>query len=430
MGRIKEDGCLEYVGRKDFMVKIRGYRVEIEAIEAALLSLYYIKEAAVKAFEEEDTKTKYLTAYIVYASDLPPAIAELREDLKKILPDYMIPSYFVMLEKIPYTASFKIDRKALPAPVKRRPEFMPTYVAPVTELEKKLAKIWTEILGIDKVGIDDNFFALGGNSIIGVRLAAEIEKNIDMIMSAEALIKFSTITGMAKAIRKTTLKKPEQIKAGGLSSKEYLKMLATVGGSGLSTIKPGSLITGFNLKGVKTPLFWCAVAYNQHPMIVRYLEKEHPVYGIFSGQKILWSANTSKEHNNKYVKRIASYYINEILKIKTDKPYILGGNCGGAWLAAEIAFGLMKIGKKVEKICMVDWFDERFFEYDGKALLIYAGESHMNPKKFFGWGKEGWEKKFISIPKVYIIPGIKHGGYFNEPYLEEMCIQIKEFLNN
>lgn len=173
LGRMRPDGCLEHLGRKDFQVKIRGFRVEMSAVEAALHAIDTVKEAAVTA-HDHPSGDKYLAAYIVPAEHPPPTVTALRRALAEKLPDYMIPSAFVIMEKLPLTATGKTDRRALPVPDRIRPELDTPFTAPGTPAEKMLADIWAEILELDRIGIHDNFFELGGNSVQAARIVSRI----------------------------------------------------------------------------------------------------------------------------------------------------------------------------------------------------------------------------------------------------------------
>jgi acyl carrier protein len=170
------DGNIEYLGRTDNQVKIRGFRIEPGEIENRLLQHEDIKEAAVTAREDEGEK--YICAYVVSDKDI--ATLDLRGYLKKSLPEYMVPSYFMKLEKMPLTANGKLNRKSLP-----KPEIeinLNEYEGPRNETEEKLVKIWEEVLGTEKVGINDNFFELGGHSLKVMMLSNRIrnELNIDI----------------------------------------------------------------------------------------------------------------------------------------------------------------------------------------------------------------------------------------------------------
>ena len=165
------------LGRIDHQVKIRGYRIELGEIEAVLKEQPEIKQAVVIAREDRPGE-KRLVAYLVAAASTVPTTLELRTRLKRQLPDYMAPTAYVFLDQIPISTNGKIDRKALPLPAETQTLQADTYIAPQSHLEKTLVGIWAEVLGVQQVGLDDDFFDLGGHSLVGVRLLAKIKKTL------------------------------------------------------------------------------------------------------------------------------------------------------------------------------------------------------------------------------------------------------------
>ncbi|WP_370644037.1 amino acid adenylation domain-containing protein [Myxococcus sp. RHSTA-1-4] len=168
LARFTPDGQLEYLGRIDDQVKIRGFRIELGEIQV-VLSLHPAVREALVLVREETPGNKSLVAYLATGSQPAPSVTELRQFLLARLPDYMVPSAFVMLEQFPLTANGKVDRKALPAPSLARSE-PARYTAPRNDAEAALCAIWAEVLGVPRVGIHDNFFALGGDSILSIRV--------------------------------------------------------------------------------------------------------------------------------------------------------------------------------------------------------------------------------------------------------------------
>jgi amino acid adenylation domain-containing protein len=199
LGRMLPDGSLLHLGRKDFFVKIRGYRIDIDEIEAALRECPSIKEAVVVA-RNNNPGDERLVAYLVPTVQPGPKVGELRRFLNEKLPDYMIPHDFVTLEAIPLTDTRKVDRKALPDPGTSRPELTTPYVAPRTPIEKELAKIWAEVLSTDEVGIHDNFFDLGGHSLAASRIISRILKTFELDLPIKALFDSPTVGDMASVI--------------------------------------------------------------------------------------------------------------------------------------------------------------------------------------------------------------------------------------
>lgn len=165
------DGNIEYLGRNDYQVKIRGFRIELGEIEYQLLKIDYIKDAVILPREDE-AGNKSLCGYII--SDKKIIVSELREYLLQRLPEYMIPGYFVQLERIPLTSNGKVDRKLLPSPNNKY--LSADYEAPRNEIENTISNIWAEVLGVDRVGINDNFFVLGGDSIKSIQISSRLRK--------------------------------------------------------------------------------------------------------------------------------------------------------------------------------------------------------------------------------------------------------------
>jgi acyl carrier protein len=186
------------------MVKIRSYRVDISEVERALLEHPGVKEAGVAAWERKPGE-KYLAGYIVPRQESDLSVDAVREFLGGKLPDYMVPSIFKFMEALPLTNG-KVERKALPAPGKDRPELSVAYVAPRSGVEKKLARIWSEVLLIDQVGVDDNFFDLGGHSLTASRVITRVIQAFRLELSVKALFDSPTVNDMAAVIMENQMK--------------------------------------------------------------------------------------------------------------------------------------------------------------------------------------------------------------------------------
>jgi acyl-coenzyme A synthetase/AMP-(fatty) acid ligase/acyl carrier protein len=199
LGRMLPDGCLLHLGRKDFFVKIRGYRVELEEIEMMLMEFPGIKEAVVTALNNNSGDER-LVAYVVPKTIPQPNVTELRRFLEAKLPDYMIPTSFITLNALPLTDTLKVDRKALPNPNSLRPEIAVAYAAPRNSIEDALAKIWAEVLDIDQVGVHDNFFDLGGHSLAATRIISRVVQSFPTSLPIKVLFDASTVAEMAEVI--------------------------------------------------------------------------------------------------------------------------------------------------------------------------------------------------------------------------------------
>jgi amino acid adenylation domain-containing protein len=208
LGRMLPDGCLLHLGRKDFQVKIRGYRIEIAEIEMALLDHVAIKEAVVRVWEGR-SGDKRLVAYLVPAGQQLPTVTELRHFLSEALPDYMIPSIFVTLDALPLAPNRKVNRRALPAPGRSRPELENSYLAPRTPVEEGLAEIWAQVLDLDHVGVTDKFFELGGDSLLATQVISQVIRKFGVKVPLRSLFQAPTVADMAVVIIQNEVEKAE-----------------------------------------------------------------------------------------------------------------------------------------------------------------------------------------------------------------------------
>jgi acyl carrier protein len=199
LGLMRPDGCLMHKGRKDFRVKIRGYGVDLVEVEKALLSHSAIKEAVVST-QTTDSAHARLIAYFVSARELSPTVSDLRMYLQEKLADYMIPSVFVRLDKIPLTTNGKVDRRALPQPEDKRPEISTRYAGPRNDTEYCVVQIWQEVLDVRPIGIHDNFFDLGGHSLAATRVVSRVFEQYQLAISLQSLFQAPTVAAMAAVI--------------------------------------------------------------------------------------------------------------------------------------------------------------------------------------------------------------------------------------
>ena len=199
MGRLLCDGSIAFTGRKDFQVKIRGVRIEPGEIESALSQHPGVRECVVLA-REDVLDVKRLVVYIVANQQRAPSAHDLRSFLKQKLPDYMVPSAFVYLDALPRTPNGKIDRGALPAPDQISAALDQSYVAARTPEEEKLAKIWAQVLKLNRVGIHDNFFELGGHSLLATQVMSRLREAFQVELNLRELFEHPTVAGLAESL--------------------------------------------------------------------------------------------------------------------------------------------------------------------------------------------------------------------------------------
>jgi hypothetical protein len=214
--RWQEDGTVEYVGRVDDQVKIRGFRIEPGEIEAVLQTHPAVTTAVVVVHttgygqfqpgsrgehhvpgQEGPAEQQHLVAYLVAAQHPPPSHHELRRFLQQLLPDYMVPALFVLLAAFPRTPNGKIDRRALPVPERWHPQPEAVYVAPRTAAQRTIATIWQEVLQVEQVGIHDNFFDLGGHSLLMAKVWSKLRPMFQQELSMVDMFQYPTIHALA-----------------------------------------------------------------------------------------------------------------------------------------------------------------------------------------------------------------------------------------
>jgi acyl-coenzyme A synthetase/AMP-(fatty) acid ligase/acyl carrier protein len=209
LARYLPDGNIEFLGRLDHQVKIRGSRIEFGEIEAVLSLHPKVKQAVVIA-REDILGDKRLAAYVISNKKKADLVSDLRSFLKQKLPDYMLPSSFTFLDCLPLNPSGKVNRKALPVPDQTRADLGIEYLAPRTPIEKLLAEIWSEVLAVEKVGIHDNFFELGGHSLLATQVLSRIRDALQMDIPLRLLFESPTVSDMAEAILQKYTKQIEQ----------------------------------------------------------------------------------------------------------------------------------------------------------------------------------------------------------------------------
>jgi amino acid adenylation domain-containing protein len=202
LGRYLAGGEIEYLGRIDHQVKIRGFRIEPGEIESAICGHRSVREAVVVA-REDAPGAKRLVAYLVPADGVSPEIPELRNSLRAKLPEHMVPSAFVVLESLPLTSNQKVDRRALPEPAATRAAVDARFVAAETETQKKIAGVWQQALGVDKIGIDDNFFDAGGHSLLMIEVQWKLTEALGREVTLVEMFENPTVRSLAEYVSRT-----------------------------------------------------------------------------------------------------------------------------------------------------------------------------------------------------------------------------------
>ncbi|MEH2192519.1 MAG: amino acid adenylation domain-containing protein [Nostoc sp.] len=385
LARYLSDGNIEYLGRLDNQVKIRGFRIELGEIEALLAQHPSVQQNVVIA-KADNLENQRLVAYIIPHPQQTPTRDELRHFLKQKLPEYMVPSAFVLLDSLPLTPNSKIDRRALPAPDSTRLDSENTYLAPRDELELQLTKIWEQVLGIEPIGIRDNFFELGGHSILAVKLFWQIEKTFNKNLPLAILFQSGTVEALAKIICQE-----EENETRNLALATTLDQSKS-SWSSLVEIQPN---------GSKPP-FFCIHGLGGEVLCFRelamHLGSDQPFYAL-QPQEL-----DGKKPSPSRIEDMAAHYIQEIQTFEPNGPYFLGGYSFGSVVAFEMARQLQEQGKEVGILVILDscrpgysWrasFIKRLLLHLNN--LVQKGPSYLWQQifKWSHWRKENLQNKY------------------------------------
>ena len=320
LARYLSDGTIEFMGRADFQVKVRGLRIELGEIEAVLNQHAGVNQSVVVLWENE-AADKQLAAYIVATPDADLTAASLRHFLKEQLPAYMIPMTYTWIDKLPLTPSGKVNRQALPSPASAPTPINAALTPARDELEMQLVQIWQKLLRIQSVGVHDNFFDLGGHSLLAVTLFDRIAKVTGKQLPLSALLHAPTVAEQAALLRQQAWQ-PQW--------------------SSLAAVRAG---------GTRIPLFLAppergtALSFTK---LAKLLEPNQPVYGFdpvgLNGRDAPLSS----------IEAIAAHYLAQMRMLQPEGPYRLGGMCAGGYVAFEMAQQLHREEECVELLLLLD----------------------------------------------------------------------------
>ena len=353
LARQLPDGRIDYLGRIDQQVKIRGHRIEVAEIEHHLLKQEGVKNTVVIA-REDTPGDQRLVAYVVpdrYVADEPAQIRVWRENLRLVLPEFMLPNNVVLLAELPVTANGKLDKRALPKPGQRKPTITDnTESTALSDEMALLTRVWNNAFHTSGVQPDDNFFELGGHSLLAVQVMARLEKETGRRLPLSTLFEFPTIRSMANLLRPdtptTTWKSLIPIKPAGNRPPIYI-----IHGTGLNLLNFSSFS--------------------------HCLDPEQPLYGLQAK-----GLDGTEEPLNR-IEAIAANYIEEILVHNPDGPYALAGYSFGGYVAYEMAQQLKALGKEIKLLAMLDTDARALVKYPTRTGRLLWRAKRQLPKLLF-----------------------------------------------
>jgi amino acid adenylation domain-containing protein len=322
LARYFDDGVLEFLGRADFQVKIRGYRVELGEVEAAIAAVPGVREVLCSAFVDASGQ-KALVAYVVPKSSATLEETEIKRRVGANLPDFMVPSQIILLAAMPVSANGKVDRKALPDPTQRAVNT--EYVEARGELEIKMVAIWEDLLQREHIGVTDNFFALGGQSLLAVMLVSRLERELGVRIPLSRVLERPTVEGLAASLERTTPESRHLVTLGG-GDRAPLVLVAGIGGF------------GFIFQGLGS---WLG---NEQAL--------HVLHAV--------GAEDEREGSDHSIEEVASIYEPQVLAACPTGPIVLGGYSFGILVALELALRLERAGREVPLLISFDGFAPGF----------------------------------------------------------------------
>ncbi|MEH2377490.1 MAG: amino acid adenylation domain-containing protein [Nostoc sp.] len=342
LGRYLSDGNIEFLGRLDNQVKIRGFRIELAEIET-ILAQYPGVQKTVVITKEDVPRDKGLVAYLVPKEGETFGSEQLLSFLQQKLPEYMLPSAFVIVDSLPLNANGQVDRKALRALNPTNIEIKKTFATAENPLQLQLTEIWENVLGIHPIGIQDNFFDLGGNSLLAVRLFSQIEKIAGKNLALSILLQAPTIEQLANIIERERCSKP----GVAATPTDDVKSETSI---------PWSSLVAIQANGSKPP-FFCVHGLGGEVLRFRelalHLGSDQPFYGLqpqgLDGKQLPYTR----------IEDMAAHYIQQIQTIQPHEPYLIGGYSSGGIIAYEMARQLVMQGKKVALLVLFDTYGSR-----------------------------------------------------------------------
>ncbi|MEU2794569.1 amino acid adenylation domain-containing protein [Streptomyces sp. NPDC007100] len=331
LARRRADGALEYFGRADQQVKLRGFRIELGEIEAVLAAHPAVADTAV-VVREDTPGDKRLVGYAVPAAGQAPDPAALRDHAAAELPVHMVPSAVVLLDRLPLTNNGKLDRKALPAPDRPAATGRP----PRTPREEQLCSVFAEVLGLDRVGVEDNFFDLGGHSLLAVRLAGRVKAVLGTEVSIGTVFQSPTVAALVAAL-------------DAVRHDDPLDVLLPLRPAGPSAVGSRAPVHCVHPAG---GLSWCYAG------IIRHLPADVPIYGL-QAQGV--GAATADQPLPATLEELAAHYAARVREVQPEGPYRLLGWSTGGIIAHAMATHLQDEGHEVELLAILDAYPAEGF---------------------------------------------------------------------
>jgi amino acid adenylation domain-containing protein len=354
----RTDGTIVVLGRTDNQVKVRGCRVELEAVEAAVLRHPHVAAAAARVWPEPTGDSRLSVYLVTHEGAAAPGPDDLRAFLRRSIPDSMIPSDVIALPTLPLTPHGKVDRSRLPAPIANEKPILP--VTPSSPEEARLCRIWTEVLGSKEIGLDENFFDLGGHSLLVALTQQLIASEFGQSIPIAELFHNPTVRQQAELIQKR--------------------------GRAEMALPPGVL--ALRPRGTGSSIFWI---HYLNRNLVREMKDDHPFFVVS-----LTAEDTTAAGDAPCLESLAAHHVHKILETQPAGPYVIGGQCAGGVLAYEVAKQLCAAGKEVPLLVLLDSPNPSYVESRTNVTGWYRYLRYLTGRM----AKEGVRKSFRYVHEL------------------------------
>jgi len=416
IGCLDSDGELFLKGRSRELINRGGEKVWPVEIDEILIQHPAITQAAAFPIFHRVLGEDVAVA-VVCRPDAPLSAMDVRRFLAERLSSFKVPRRVFFMDALPRGPTGKVKRHELSTMYLH--SCVKDDIAPESITEHKLAGIWSEILQLPRVGVEDDFFDLGGDSLSGMRLLAAIEKEFGVRLAENILFQLSTIRNLVPLLNKPDI----DLTSHSGDDPVATAVMAALAGSGLTRTGRGGLLIGRSNPKMQPPLFWC---FNS-PLIEwsalsAALGERIPVLGMFSGGTLLDFAHDVHES-------LADLYFKAVEEMWPEGPLYLGGNCRGAAVMARVARRFVDSGRIPERLILMEYFEPEVFQYPGRMLLLYGKQSEMRAHLAFRWGRPHWREQFARVPLVDWLDGA-HGQFFRKNLIAGLADKITLFVDS
>ncbi len=423
IGYLNKDELLFLTGRVKQLINRGGEKVNPQEVDDALLAHPDVAEAAAFALKHR-TLGEDVGAAIVLRPNASANGSDILKSLSNRLANFKVPQQLFIQNQLPRNAVGKIDRLALAEKVEMmRDGAVKEQSSDASTLELQLMKLWASELELSEVGLNDNFYSLGGDSLTGVRLFLAIEEYLGLRLPQSVLAGITTVCEMARLIDKSEVVELEELKedAGGHLTAAEKRSLITVMAMGNTPVThPASAMKVANPDGAKHPFFYCFNDPLRMDALAPHFDSDRPLYGLYSGGNFFLSSEEMLE-------KIAHFYLGQILLVVPNGPYMIGGNCKGAWVAVRISRMLIALGKQVETLFLLEHSDRSLTDFSGRIMFMFHKHSKRRAYRDIGWGRPGWSKEFKRVPEITWLTG-SHSDTFRAYNVTKLAENIESFL--